>query len=87
MSKRVERPGVREGYDRWAETYDVDVATSTEFPLAGYEQVLAEVLSQADVRPGMSVLDLGTGTGKQLWPLRRAGDQVAEGSEDETLNK
>jgi putative AdoMet-dependent methyltransferase len=50
-------------FDPWAETYDQDVATYSVFPFAGYEQVLERIVTLADARPGMDVLDLGTGTG------------------------
>lgn len=56
----------RELFDSWADTYDLDVPTSTEFPLAGYEKVHTELLSLAEVESGMSILDLGTGTGNLL---------------------
>ncbi len=49
-------------FDPWAETYDKDVATWTQFPFDGYEMVLDTVLRRAEVQPGMSVLDIGTGT-------------------------
>jgi ubiquinone/menaquinone biosynthesis C-methylase UbiE len=51
-------------FDGWAAHYD-PAATSGEddFPFAGYELILDEVVSLADVRPGMRVLDLGIGTG------------------------
>lgn len=50
-------------FDPWAESYDRDVVTYSDFPFSGYDQVLEAVVSQADSRPGMDVLDLGTGTG------------------------
>jgi len=53
----------RKLFDQWAETYDLHVPSATEFPLAGYGDVLTELLSLAAPEPGMSVLDLGTGTG------------------------
>jgi len=53
----------RAHFDRWAEFYDQGVGTSSEFPLARYRDVLSCLMSLADVRPNMSVLDLGTGTG------------------------
>lgn len=49
-------------FDAWAEDYDRDVADDA-LPFTGYRQVLAEVVRQADPAPGMSVLDLGVGTG------------------------
>jgi cyclopropane fatty-acyl-phospholipid synthase-like methyltransferase len=50
-------------FDPWAESYDRDVVTYSDFPFAGYEHVLETVVAQAGVHPGMDVLDLGTGTG------------------------
>jgi putative AdoMet-dependent methyltransferase len=50
-------------FDPWAESYDQDVATWSAFPFAGYEKVLERVVALADARPGMDVLDMGTGTG------------------------
>jgi putative AdoMet-dependent methyltransferase len=50
-------------FDPWAETYDRDVLIFTDFPFAGYEQVLERVVARAELRPGINVLDLGTGTG------------------------
>jgi putative AdoMet-dependent methyltransferase len=49
-------------FDHWAAHYDSDV-TDEAFPFTGYPQVLAEILHLADARAGMSVLDLGAGTG------------------------
>ena len=50
-------------FDQWAETYDRDVLEPARFPFAGYERVLQTVLRLAGTKPGMRVLDLGTGTG------------------------
>lgn len=51
-------------FDGWAADYDRAVASSLgEFPFDGYENVLATVVALADVTPGTTVLDLGTGTG------------------------
>jgi len=49
-------------FDTWAGTYDNDVV-SARFPFDGYARVLDTVVALADARPGLSVLDLGTGTG------------------------
>jgi putative AdoMet-dependent methyltransferase len=49
-------------FDAWAETYDQSIREYSVFPFAGYEKVLDTVVSQAAPRPGISVLDLGTGT-------------------------
>jgi len=49
-------------FDEWAGSYDQDVA-SDHFPFDGYERLLDTVVRLAEARPGMGVLDLGTGTG------------------------
>jgi putative AdoMet-dependent methyltransferase len=49
-------------FDDWADTYDQDVI-SDSFPFTGYQQALHTVIRLADARPGMTILDLGTGTG------------------------
>ena len=50
-------------FDEWANAYDQDVATQSKFPFNGYERVLETVLRLAEPKPGMYVLDIGTGTG------------------------
>jgi putative AdoMet-dependent methyltransferase len=50
-------------FDQWAESYDADVVTYDAFPFAGYAQVLNAVVELASVEAGMSVLELGVGTG------------------------
>jgi putative AdoMet-dependent methyltransferase len=50
-------------FDPWAETYDQDVLTQTKFPFDGYERVMATVLNLCAPAKGMTVLDIGTGTG------------------------
>jgi putative AdoMet-dependent methyltransferase len=53
----------RQLFDEWAPSYDADVAANSAFPFAGYDEVLDRILERAEPRPGMRVLDLGTGTG------------------------
>lgn len=53
----------RERFDHWSETYEMDVAASRGFPFEGYSRTLIETVSTAEVVAGMSMLDLGTGTG------------------------
>ena len=50
-------------FDSWAESYDGDTITQSRFPFAGYDEVLDTIVKLAVPEPGMSVLDLGTGTG------------------------
>lgn len=52
-----------EGFDPWAATYDEDVVAQSTFPFAGYEQALRTVVELAAPTSGMTVLDVGTGTG------------------------
>jgi cyclopropane fatty-acyl-phospholipid synthase-like methyltransferase len=49
-------------FDRWADRYDESVREATGVH-RGYDQVLDLVVELADTSPGMSVLDLGIGTG------------------------
>jgi len=62
MSKRVERPGVREGYDRWSRTYD-----ATPNPLVALDRRVT--LRALAPRAGEAVLDAGCGTGAHLASL------------------
>ena len=64
-----------EEFDDWAETYDVSVSNG-QFPFLGYQQVLAKMVALAEVRPGMSVLDLGTGTGNLAVGFARMGCEL-----------
>ena len=52
-----------EDFNRWADHYDQSVLKTGHFPFTGYEAVLDKVVKLANVQPGMSILDLGTGTG------------------------
>ena len=49
-------------FDDWAETYDDSVSVD-QFPFYGYKEVLGKTVELAKACPGISVLDLGTGTG------------------------
>ena len=50
-------------FDNWAKNYDQTVPTTEGFPFDGYERVLDTIVKRADIKPGMSVLDMGIGTG------------------------
>ena len=69
MSKRVERPGVREGYDRWAETYD-----TTPNPLVALDRRVT--LPALSPRAGERILDAGCGTGVYLAALCAMGSRA-----------
>ena len=61
---RVERPGVREGYDRWSSSYD-----ATPNPVVAMDRRVA--LGALAARAGERVLDAGCGTGAHLAALAR----------------
>ena len=62
----------REDFDDWAETYDTSVSID-QFPFHGYLELLKEIVALAGARAGMSVLDLGTGTGNLAARFARLG--------------
>ena len=66
MGKRVLRLGVREGYDRWAETYD-----RTPNPLVALDR--RHTIELLSPRAGERILDAGCGTGAHLRRIRRVG--------------
>jgi SAM-dependent methyltransferase len=66
MTKNVERPGVRKGYDLWAETYD-----RTPNPLVALDR--RHALAHLSARAGERVLDAGCGTGANLRSIASAG--------------
>jgi putative AdoMet-dependent methyltransferase len=64
-----------EEFDDWAESYDASVSID-QFPFYGYQDVLSNVVALAGARPGMSVLDLGTGTGNLAAGFTRLGCEL-----------
>ena len=68
MAKRVERPPVRDGYDRWSCSYD-----TTPNPVVALDR--QHSLTALEPRPGEWILDAGCGTGAHLRALHRSGSQ------------
>jgi ubiquinone/menaquinone biosynthesis C-methylase UbiE len=63
-------------FDPWAETYDQDVVTQQKFPFEGYERVIETVLNLGAPTRGMSVLDIGTGTGNLAIQFAKRGCEL-----------
>jgi len=64
-----------EEFDDWAESYDASVSID-QFPFTGYRDVLTNIVALSETRPGMSVLDLGTGTGNLAAGFARLGCEL-----------
>lgn len=66
-------------FDRWQATYDADVLAcdqAGEYPFAGYCQLMEQLFQLVHSREGVSVLELGCGTGLLAGRLERAGHPV-----------
>lgn len=59
-------------FDDWAETYDRSVSIE-QFPFYGYQSLLDKAVALVEAKPGLSVLDLGTGTGNLAMRLSALG--------------
>lgn len=65
-----------EEFDGWAENYDQSVSSTQDFPFTGYEAVLDKVVGLGNPESGMSVLDLGTGTGNLALRFQALGCEI-----------
>ena len=68
-AKKIERPGVRQGYDLWCGSYD-----QTPNPVVAMDQ--RHTLGLLAPRAGEAVLDAGCGTGRNLSRMSAAGARV-----------
>ncbi len=62
-------------FDSWAARYD-DAVQEESFPFIGYARVLEEITRLCAPRPGLVVVDMGTGTGELAKCLADKGCQV-----------
>lgn len=63
-------------FDEWASSYDRVVLSGQGFPFEGYADLLARMVELAEPRPGLTVLDLGTGTGNLAALFNEMGCEV-----------
>src|SRR5262249_35476471 len=70
MNKKIQRPGVRAGYDQWSETYD-----TTSNPLVALDR--RHTLTLLRPRAGERILAAGCGTGWNLRSLVLAASRPA----------
>lgn len=63
-------------FDNWAADYDRSVSAGQGFPFEGYADLVNRMVEIVDPRPGLTVLDLGTGTGNLAVPLSKAGCEL-----------
>jgi putative AdoMet-dependent methyltransferase len=63
-------------FDAWAENYDQSVVNTQGFPFTGYENVLDKVVQLATPQAGMSILDLGIGTGNLALRFDASGREI-----------
>ncbi len=66
-----------DAFDKWAEDYDESISRDSQtFPFIGYYDVLAKVQSLTEPVMGMTVLDLGIGTGMLSGDLAMRGCDI-----------
>lgn len=67
------------GFDAWQAQYDADVAAceaAGDYPFAGYTELQQQLFDIVHAREGVSVLELGCGTGRLAARLLAAGHPV-----------
>jgi putative AdoMet-dependent methyltransferase len=72
LTGMADTPFPASDFDDWAGTYDHSVSID-QFPFYGYPDVLAKTLALSEPRPGLEVLDLGTGTGNLAFLFSQRG--------------
>lgn len=57
------------GFDGWSKSYDESIKQQEQYPFAGYDEIVLEVVNQT---VGPNILDIGIGSGnisKHLYDL------------------
>lgn len=69
----------QEGFDMWANHYDLAVRLSDQentYPFAGYEKIHNRIFNTIMQKPEAAVLDLGFGTGRLAFRLYQKGCRI-----------
>lgn len=73
------RPLDEKGFDKWVDSYDLDVSLTdgkNEYPFEAYAEVVSSVIRLIKAHPGKKVLDCGIGTGALSKVLYHEGYQI-----------
>lgn len=74
-------------HDPWAHTYDEDVRNQADPIRAGYAELLAWTVQQAQITPEDVVVDLGVGTGNTSAHILRVGELIGVDISEEMMKR
>ena len=63
-------------FDEWSRNYEPQRQDNGKFPFCGYKEVLDEIALVSGIVPGMTVLDLGIGTGNLAQRFQTLGCRI-----------
>ena len=61
--KNIYESTIKNAFDEWADTYEIEVVPKLKQRGYSYESLANTILCEAGYKPGMKLLELGTGTG------------------------